>query len=107
MKKIEATGTQIVGISYDSVEVLTNFAKKAKITYPLLSDKDSKVIKSFAILNPSVPVPFMNGVPYPGTYIISEGGEVIGKLFVDGYRDRHSTEELLEAIRKSKKSTTK
>jgi peroxiredoxin len=42
-------------ISYDSQEVLARFAKAYKITYPLLSDKGSVVIRKFGILNTNVP----------------------------------------------------
>ena len=41
---IEATGTQVVGVSYDSTEVLRNFAEPAGISFPLLSDDGSKTI---------------------------------------------------------------
>ena len=42
-------------MSYDSVAVLKNFSHRKHITYPLLSDPDSKTIRSFGILNETVP----------------------------------------------------
>jgi len=44
LKSIEDSGVKIVGISYDSVEVLKEFADKEKITFPLLSDPESRAI---------------------------------------------------------------
>jgi peroxiredoxin len=42
----------LAAISYDPVEVLAAFASQHTITYPLLSDVGSVVIKRFGILNP-------------------------------------------------------
>jgi len=58
-------------VSYDSPEILERFAEKYKIGYPLLSDKGSKVIREFGILNSNVPPdhPFY-GIPFPGFFFI-------------------------------------
>jgi peroxiredoxin len=45
----------------------------------------------------------LDGVPYPGTYLIDKDGIVRAKLFVDGYKDRHSVDELLKAAKSLKK----
>src|ERR1041385_1901876 len=39
-KEIEASGGQLVGISYDSAKTLKCFAEKQAITIPILSDTD-------------------------------------------------------------------
>lgn len=41
----------MAAISYDTEEVLTEFSEKNGITFPLLSDNDSKVITDYGILN--------------------------------------------------------
>ena len=41
----------MAAISYDTEEVLTEFSEKNGITFPLLSDDDSKVITDYGILN--------------------------------------------------------
>ena len=51
LKDIEAAGVQLVGISYDSVDILAKFSKTSKITYPLLSDAGSKTIGDYNLLN--------------------------------------------------------
>jgi peroxiredoxin Q/BCP len=102
--KIEESGVRLVGISYDSVEVLHRFATKRGITFPLLSDPDSKVITAYALRNRETAGKKLgninlDGIPYPGTYLIDKDGVIRGKLFVDGYRERHSTEELIKAVK--------
>jgi peroxiredoxin Q/BCP len=91
LKKIEAAGTQVVGISYDAVDVLADFARQGKIEFPLLSDEGSKTIKAYGILNPEG-----NGFPHPGTFLIDQKGIVRAKIFKGGYRIRHSIDELLK-----------
>ena len=95
LKKIEKD-TQVIAISYDSVEVLAKFADRRKITFPLLSDPDSKTIRAYGLLNKEAKGK-VEGIPYPGTMLIGEDGVIRAKLFVEGYKDRHSTDELIKA----------
>lgn len=94
--RIKAQGFGLVGISYDSVAILKNFADRRGITFPLLSDAQSKIIQSFGILNESAPrnTPFA-GIPYPGTYLVDPTGVVISKYFVDDFRERDTAGEIL------------
>jgi peroxiredoxin len=106
--KIEAAGVKVVGISYDSVEVLKNFADKRQITFPLLSDPQSKTIMAYHIKNKDMDGKkfgnnSLEGVPHPGTFLVDKQGIIRAKLFVDGYRDRHSIDELVKAAEKLNK----
>ncbi|HUG82174.1 MAG TPA: peroxiredoxin family protein, partial [Bryobacterales bacterium] len=51
----ESRGYRLAALTYDSPEILRHFAARAGISYPLLSDPDSKVIRAFGILNKTVP----------------------------------------------------
>jgi hypothetical protein len=84
-------GLDIAAISYDPLAVLADFAKRRGITYPLLSDSESIVIRRFALLNPEYP-PGDNahGVPYPGTFVIDETGVIREKHFARGYTERRT-----------------
>jgi peroxiredoxin len=108
LKAVEAAGVRVVGISYDSVEVLKGFADRQKITFPLLSDADSKAIVAYALRNKETAGKKfgkvdLDGVPYPGTVLVGADGVVRAKLFVDGYKDRHSVAELVKAAEALKK----
>jgi peroxiredoxin len=93
-KEVDKAGLQIVAVSYDDVKVLAAFADSKHIEFPLLSDAGSKTIKAYGILNKDA-----KGVPYPGTFVIDKGGVVRAKLFKEGYKDRHTTTDLLEAAK--------
>ena len=101
MKEIEATGTRLVAISYDSVEVLEGFARKREITYLLLSDVGSRVIDAYGVRNLEAKGSRIDGVPHPVTFIIDKNGVIRAKLFREGYRDRHSADELIETLGKA------
>ena len=98
LKSIEEAGVQVVGISYDDPKVLKTFSDKAKIAFPLLSDPESKTIEDYHIRNPAAKGK-AEGVPYPGTFIIDSRGVIRAKLFLEGYRDRHTTEALIKAAK--------
>lgn len=101
LKEIEETGTQVVGISYDSVEVLEEFAEENKIKYLLLSDKDSKMIDAYGARNKQAPKGSrLDGIPHPGTFLVDQEGVVRAKWFLEGYRKRHANKELIETARK-------
>jgi peroxiredoxin len=102
LKKIEAAGIQVIGISYDSVEILSDFSKKQKITYPLLSDADSKTITAYGLLYKEA-AGKIKGVPYPGTMLIDQKGVIRAKLFLDGFISRHDTDALLKAANEMKR----
>ncbi len=96
LKSIEETGVQVVGISYDKQAILKKFSDKAKITFPLLSDPGSKTIEDYHILNKAAKGK-AEGVPNPGTFIVDKAGRYPRKIFLEGYRDRHTTDALIEA----------
>jgi len=87
----------VIAISYDSVEVLAKFADKRKITFPLLSDPGSKTISAYGLLNKEVKGSRIEGISYPGTILIDKDGVIRAKLFQEGYKNRHSTAELIKA----------
>jgi len=98
LKTIESAGIQVIGISYDEPGVLKKFSDQSKIGFPMLSDPGSKTIDAYHILNTSAKGK-ASGVPYPGTFILDSQGVIRAKLFLDGYRDRHTTDALIQAAK--------
>ena len=92
-------GIKLYAISYDELDALKDFAANHDITFDLLSDEGSNVIREFGILNHLVPpeqVPYY-GIPFPGTYLVDESGVVIAKAFHRSLAQRESAEGLLDA----------
>ena len=101
LKEIEATGGHIVGISYDSTNVLKRFAARSAITYPLLSDAGSKTIDAYGIRNKEAPER-VSGIPYPGTFVAGTNGIIRAKLFLEGFQERHTVKALVEALKNAR-----
>ena len=125
LQELGGSGIGVAAISYDSTEVLNDFAEKRGITFPLLSDKDSAVITEFGILNTvvaeglgpnrdnpevvasvhkyvaasvfdSIPLRQMiNGTPFPGTFMLDANGRVTSRYFEEFYRERSTTSNVL------------
>jgi hypothetical protein len=87
----------VASITYDSREILRNFAATYKLDYPLLSDVGSKVIRAFGIFNTNIPPdhPMMYGIPWPGDFLIAPDGTVRDKLFLPSYEHRPSASQVL------------
>jgi hypothetical protein len=92
---LKQRGLGLAAISYDSPAILKNFAERRKITFPLLSDPESKIIREYGLLNESVPKGMFYGIPYPGTFVIDSKGVVVAKYFEDDYTQRFTAADIL------------
>jgi hypothetical protein len=92
-------GRSLAAISYDPPETLRAFADKHGITFPLLSDSGSAVIKRYGLLNtgaqPGTPA---YGVPHPGTFVLNGRGEVMARFFEEAYQTRVTTASILARL---------
>jgi len=96
IKDFKSRGISIIGISYDSIKVLKAFSEQHKITYPLLSDVGSDVIRKYGILNTNIdPGKKSYGIPYPGLYFINQNLVVTGKEFEKAYAARPTAKSVL------------
>ena len=120
LETLQAQGIGIAAISYDSVEVLSDFATRRGITFPLLADDDSFVIGDYGILNtvaaegvgdnaddPDVQADVARyvsvfgasqmivGTPYPGTFMIGSDSKVTSRFFEEFYRERNTTTNVM------------
>jgi hypothetical protein len=91
-------GVALFAISYDSVEILHNFAATHGITYQLLSDEGSHAMRGLGLINDRVqedhavygikPNARHVNLPYPGVYVLDRDGVVTQKRFYESYRER-------------------
>jgi peroxiredoxin Q/BCP len=69
-EQFKQTGTEIVVISADSVEVLENYRKKNSAPFVMLSDPDCTIIKQYGVFNPSE----RDGIAVPVTFVVNQEG---------------------------------
>ena len=119
-EELRGRGLRVVAISYDTEEVLSDFATRRGITFPLLSDDDSAVITDFGIFNTvaaeavgpnrddSAVVAdaakyvsvfgasqMIVGTPFPGTFMLDGQGRVTSRFFEAFYRERNTTANVM------------
>jgi len=95
---IRKQGLGLIAISYDSPETLKKFADSRGISFPLISDPGSAIIKRFGILNEQQePGTRSYGIPHPGTFIVDRTGVVTARFFEDAYQERYTAAAILAA----------
>ena len=95
--KFEQQGIRLAAISYDSQAILIDFAKRHNIEFPLLADPDSKVIRSFDILDTEAKG--MNkGMAYPGFFYIDDSGIIREKYFEAKYTNRFTANNVIARL---------
>jgi hypothetical protein len=93
---LKREGLGLVAISYDPVPVLAEFAARRNITFPLLSDQGSAVIKQYGLLNTTVAAASPQyGIPFPGTFIVDAKGVVTSRHFETAYQERDTIASVL------------
>lgn len=98
---MQREGLGLVAVSYDSVPVLADFARRRGITFPLLSDQGSAVIKRYGIFNTTVsPGNATFGIPFPGTFIVDAKGIVTSRHFEAAYQERDTITSVLVKLGK-------
>jgi hypothetical protein len=89
-------GLGLIAISYDPPETLKKFADSRKITFPLISDRESAIIRAYGILNEAEqPGARGYGIPHPGTFIVDRSGKVVSRFFEDAYQERYTAAAML------------
>ncbi len=96
-QEFAAKGIHVASITYDSPAILKSFADRKGITYPMLSDPQSKIIRAFGILNPEGKG-FAAGIPYPGIYYIAPDGIIQKRFFEAEYYNRFTPNDAYAAI---------
>ena len=97
--EIRKQGLGLIAVSYDPPDTLRKFAASRGITFPLISDPDSAIIRAYGILNESEkPGARGYGIPHPGTFIVDRRGRVVARFFEAAYQERNSTAAILSSL---------
>ena len=100
---IAKQGLGLAAISYDSPETLKLFSRTRGITFPLIADPGSAMIRAYGILNQTVERGSrFDGIPHPGTFILDRRGRIVARFFEDAYQERYTAATILTAIGKGR-----
>lgn len=93
-QRFEKQGLRLAAISYDSQAILNDFSVRHKIDFPLLADRDSKIIVSFNVLNAEA-TGKNKGMAHPGFFYIDSGGVIREKYFERKYTNRFTPNNVI------------
>lgn len=99
---IKRQGLGLIAVSYDSPETLKKFSDSRGITFPMISDAGSQIIRKYGLLNETVdPKNRTYGIPHPGTFILDRKGAVVSRFFEDAYQERVTTSAVLSTLNRN------
>jgi hypothetical protein len=95
-EELKRRGIGLAAISYDPPTTLKAFSAAHKITFPLIADDGSAIIKQYGLLNTTMkPGTRTYGVPFPGTFMLDRKGVVRTRYFEDAYQERITSASIL------------
>lgn len=93
---LKAQGVGLIAVSYDPPDTLKKFATSRGITFPMVSDAGSAIIKRYGLLNETLdPKTRFYGVPHPGTFMLDAKGVITARYFEDAYEERNTVNSIL------------
>jgi peroxiredoxin len=102
LKKDE--NVKLYAISVDPPDVSKSFAEKiasdgkAKVNFPLLSDREHKIIDAYGLRDPAYEGQKVYGIPHPAVYVIDKAGRVAWAKVESNYRERPANDEIRAAL---------
>lgn len=114
---IRSKGARLIAVTPEQPEFISKTIEKTKSTYPLLYDKDMKIMKSYAVSfevdpktvsrykNADIDLATANGqkdkvyLPIPAVYIISKEGTILYRYFDSDYKKRPSVKEIIDNLK--------
>ena len=92
-------GVNVVGITYDDREALSDFALDEELGYTLLSDPDGAYMAALGIRNDEYgPGHPGFGIPHPGIMLIDPARTILYKAAEEDYRQRPSFDTVFDAV---------
>jgi len=117
LQLIKNKGARLIAVTPEKPEFISKTIEKTKASYPLLYDKDMKIMKAYAVAfqvddksvsrykNADIDLITSNGqkdkafLPVPAVYIISREGAILYRYFDSDYKKRPSVQEILDNLK--------
>ena len=110
-------GARLIAITPEKNEYILKTVEKTNASYPILYDKDSKIMKAYGVAfevddrtvsrykNADIDLAAASGqkdkilLPVPAVYIISKEGSILYRFFDIDYKKRPPVKEILENLK--------
>jgi peroxiredoxin len=117
LQLIKEKGARLIAVTPEKPEFISKTIEKTKASYPLLYDKEMKIMKAYAVAyevdertvarykNADIDLATANGqkdkvyLPIPAIYIISKEGSVLYRYFNEDYKKRPTVQEIINNLK--------
>lgn len=117
LQLIRGRGAKLIAVTPEKPEFISKTIEKTKASYPLLYDKEMKIMKAYAVAfevdertvsrykNADIDLVTANGhkdkvyLPVPAVYIINKEGTIVYRFFDTDYKKRATVEMILENLK--------
>ena len=117
LQLIKNKGARLIAVTPEKPEFISKTIERTKASYPLLYDKEMKIMKAYAVAfqvddksvsrykNAEIDLITANGqkdkafLPVPAVYIISREGAILYRYFDSDYKKRPSVQEILDNLK--------
>jgi len=102
LKKDE--NVKLYAISVDPPDVSNSFAEKiaadgkGRVNFPMLSDREHKIIDAYGLRDPAYEGQQVYGIPHPAVYVIDKKGRVAWVKIESDYKQRPTNEQIRAAL---------
>jgi len=96
MVQLSAARAQVFGISVDTFFTLKAFRDQQQLTFPLLSDFNKEVIRSYGVLNENMIG--LKGIAKRAVFVLDKDGVVRYRAVLEDARNEPNYEAVLEAV---------
>ena len=98
LEEFKQAGVQPVAISVDTPEESRDLSKKAGYTFPILSDRNAAVIRSYDLLHKGAGEGGRD-IARPAEFLVDRNGIVRWRNLTESFRVRATAEQILEQVR--------
>lgn len=117
LQLVKEKGARLIAVTPEKPEFISKTIEKTKASYPLLYDKEMKIMKAYAVnfevdektvsryKNADIDLSTANGqkdkvyLPVPAVYVISKEGTILYRFFDADYKKRPTVKEILENLK--------
>ena len=117
LQLIKEKGARLIAVTPEKPESISRTIEKTKASYPLLYDKEMKIMKAYAVTfevdertvsrykNADIDLLEANGqkdkayLPIPAVYIISKEGSILYRYFDSDYKKRPTVKEIIDNLK--------